>query len=52
MWDFSIQTDHVIEMRRPDLVVNDKKERRCKIIGFAVPEEIKRGIFKEILYLL
>ena len=37
MWDFSIQTDHVIEARRPDLVVLDKKERSCKIIDFAVP---------------
>ena len=36
MWDFSIQTDHVIEARRPDLVVVDK-ERSCKIIDFAVP---------------
>ena len=35
MWDFSIQTD-VIEARRPDLVVVDKKERSCKIIDFAV----------------
>ena len=37
MWNFSIQTDHVIEARRPDLVVVDKKERSCKIIDFAVP---------------
>ena len=37
MWDFRIQTDHVIEARRPDLVVVDKKERSCKIIDFAVP---------------
>ena len=37
MWDFSIQTDHVTEARRPDLVVIDKKERSCKIIDFAVP---------------
>ena len=36
MWDFSIQTDHVIETRRPDLVVVDKKERVCKITDFAV----------------
>ena len=36
MWDFSIQTDHVIEAWRPDLVVVDKK-RTCKIIDFAVP---------------
>ena len=37
LWDFSIQTDHVIKVRRPDLVVVDKKERSCTIIDFAVP---------------
>ena len=36
LWNFSIQTDHVIEARRLDLVVVDK-ERSCKIIDFAVP---------------
>ena len=41
MWDFSIQTDHVIEARRPDLVVVDKKDRSCKIIDFAVPGDSK-----------
>ena len=39
LWDFSIQTDHVIEARRPDLIVVDKKERSCKIIDFAVPRD-------------
>ena len=39
LWDFSIQTDHVIEARRTDLVVVDKKERGCKIIDFAVPRD-------------
>ena len=37
LWDFSIQTDHVIEAWRPDLVAVDKNERICKIIDFAVP---------------
>ena len=37
LWDLSIQTDHVIETWRPDLVVMDKKERSCKIIDFSVP---------------
>ena len=37
MWDFSIQTGHVIEARRPDLVVVDKKETSYKVIDFAVP---------------
>ena len=36
LWDFSIQTDHVIEAWRPDLAVVNK-ERGCKIIDFAVP---------------
>ena len=38
LWDFSIQTDHVIESRRPDLFVVYKKERSCKIIDFEVLE--------------
>ena len=37
MCNFSIQTDHVIEAWRTDLVVVDKKERSCKIIDFPVP---------------
>ena len=37
LWDFSIRTDHVIEARRPDLLVVDKKERSCKTTDFAVP---------------
>ena len=37
MWDFSIQTDHVIEVKRPDLVLVDKTEKSRKIIDFAVP---------------
>ena len=39
MWGFNIKTDHVIEARRLDLVVVDKKERSCKIIDFAVPRD-------------
>ena len=41
LWDFSIQTDHVIEAQRPDLVVVDKKERGCEIIDIAVPGDSK-----------
>ena len=39
LWEFSIQTDHVIEAQRPDLVAVDK-ERSCKIIDFAVSGDI------------
>ena len=34
---FQYSTDHVIEARRPDLVLVDKKDRIRKIINFAVP---------------
>ena len=39
LWDFSIQADLVIEARRPDLIIVDKKERSCKMIDFAVPRD-------------
>ena len=41
LWDFSIQTDHVIEAWRPDLVVVDKKERSCKIIDLQFLEIVR-----------
>ena len=39
LWDFSIQTDDLIEAWRPDLVVVEKNDRSCKIIDFAVPQD-------------
>ena len=38
LWDFDIQTDHLISPRRPDLTVIRKK-RTCKIVDFAIPAE-------------
>ena len=35
LWDFDIQTDHLISARRPDQIIN-KKRRICKIVDFAV----------------
>ena len=37
LWDFNIQTDHVIEARRPDMIVVDKVKKTCTIIDFAIP---------------
>ena len=37
LWDFTIQTDHVIEARRPDIVIIDQTKYGCKIIYFACP---------------
>ena len=41
LWDFNIQTDHLISARRPDLIIiNKKKEKKiCKIVDFAVPAD-------------
>ena len=30
LWDFDIQTDHLIPARRPDLIIINKKKRTCQ----------------------
>ena len=37
LWDFNIQTDHLIPARRPDLMIIYKKKWTCKTVDFAVP---------------
>ncbi len=39
LWDFNIQTNHLIPARRPDLIILNKKKRICKIVDFAVPAD-------------
>ena len=39
LWDFNIQTDHLILARRPDLIIINKKTKICKIVDFAVPAD-------------
>ena len=46
MRDFNIQTDHVIQHIRPDIVVLYKNERKCFLIGIAMPGG-KRIVLKE-----
>ena len=42
LWDFNIQVDHTdIEHRRPDIVVVNKKLRKCELIDIAVPGDIR-----------
>ena len=45
LWDFNIQTYHLIPARRPDLIIINKKKKKkkkkkekrtCKIVDFAV----------------
>ena len=46
LWDFNIQADHVIQHRKPDIVVLYKNERKCHFIDIAVPGD-KRTELKE-----
>ena len=43
LWDFEIQTDHLIALRRPDSDIfrkqKKKKKRTCRIMNFAVPAD-------------
>ena len=45
LWDFDIQTDHLISARRPALIIinekkkEKKKKRICIIVDFAVPAD-------------
>ena len=41
LWDFDIHTDHLISVRRPDLIIINKKKRTCKIVDFAVPADYR-----------
>ena len=39
LWDFDIQTEHLISARRPDLIIINKKKRTCRIVDFGVPAD-------------
>ena len=40
LWDFDIQTDHLISVKRQDLINKKKKKKKiCKIFNFAVPAD-------------
>ena len=42
LWDFNIQTDHLIQARRPDIVVKDKEfDHTTWIIDIAVPGDAR-----------
>ena len=43
LWNINVQCDNVIEARRPDVIVIDKKERKGIIIDIAVPTDVRVG---------
>ena len=47
LWGFEVKTDRMIEARRPDVILTDKKNNIRKIIDFTVPFG-SRVIAKEV----
>ena len=41
LWDFNIQTDKVIDARRPDIVVMNKDKRESWIVDIAIPGDLR-----------
>ena len=41
LWDFTVQCDRKIEVRRPDIVFIDKKERKVVIIDVAISGDVR-----------
>ena len=43
LWDINVQCDNVIEARRRNIILIDKKERKSIIIDIAVPADVRVG---------
>ena len=43
LWDINVHCDNMIEARRPDLIVIDKKKQKGIIIDIAVPADVRVG---------
>ena len=41
IWDINIQCDNIIEARRPDLILVEKKGKSCVIVDIAVPGDCR-----------
>ena len=41
IWDIIIQCDNVVEARRPDLILLDKKAKSCIITDVSVPGDYR-----------
>ena len=39
LWDFDVQTDHLISARRLNIIIIDNRKRTCRTVDFAVPED-------------
>ena len=44
LWDMPVHTDRELKANKPDIIVKDKKEKRCMIIDMAVPSEYNTSV--------
>ena len=47
-WDFNIHTDHIIEHRRPDIIIVDKTNKKAQTVDFAVPADRRIEISQHV----
>ena len=43
LWDINVQCDNMIEAKRPDIILIEKKEQKGIIINIAVPANVRVG---------
>ncbi|XP_067940473.1 uncharacterized protein [Watersipora subatra] len=41
LWDFNVQTDQVLEARRPDLILTNKETKQCQVTDIAIPRDTR-----------
>ena len=44
LWDTTIQCDHIIKARRPDMIVVEKESNKAIIVDIASPYVMKRRV--------
>lgn len=53
IWDTQVQTDRAITANKPDIVVQNKKQKTCIIIDVAIPSDyniIQKEVEKKLKY--
>ena len=43
LWNINVKCDNLINARRPDVIVIDKREQKGGVINIAVPSNVRVG---------
>ena len=46
LWDYSIQTDRKIKVNKPDITINNKRDKTCKLIDVKIPADKSISVAK------